>query len=145
VQAQINQIADAPDRLLGEAMSLLPWTVFENPAHTGESQEDHLARLTLWGEALNEYRERLQGEIEILELRFHRWLGIWEQWRESGWGSAEGPGPAERQRWDAFLEASRQDLRRRMAVLNDEITRLREPLRSHPAAESAAPEPGEAR
>jgi hypothetical protein len=144
VQAQINQIADAPDRLLGEALSLLPWTVFENPAHPGESPEDHLARLTLWGEALREYRERLQGEIDILELRYHRWLGIWEQWRACGWDTAEGPTPVQRQQWEAFLEARREDLRKRMTSLREEICRLRELLRDHPAGSSAVREPGEA-
>jgi hypothetical protein len=124
VQAQINQIADSPDRPVGEALSLLPWSVFDNSAHPGESSEDHLQRLIQWGEALREYGDRLQEEIERLKLHYHRWLGIWEQWRECGWNTTEGATPAQRERWDAFLEAGRQDLHRKLGQVQREITRL---------------------
>ena len=142
VQAQINQIADSPDRPLGEALSLLPWTVFENPAHRGESSEDHLARLTQWGEALREYSERLQGEIETLELQYHRWLGIWEQWCACGWNTTEGPDAVQRERWDDFLEAGRQDLRRKMAEVQREIARLRDLINDVPAGSADAARTG---
>src|SRR5262249_35246372 len=46
VQGQINQIADDPDRPLGEALVLLDWErVYMERLHVGESEADHLARL----------------------------------------------------------------------------------------------------
>ena len=78
--SQINSLVDEPNRPLGEAVALLSWNVFEDSTY--ENDQDHLARLNTWGSALTEYRDQLQGKIDIQETRFGRWLGIWSLWRE---------------------------------------------------------------
>jgi hypothetical protein len=98
---RINAIADDADRPLGEALALLPWEAFL--AAPSEPDAAHAARLGEWAEALEEYRDRLSGEVEALEAQSQGWAGIWQLWRQR-----EGAGAA---RWETFLAERRRALR----------------------------------
>jgi len=125
VQGQINRIADDLERPLGEALALLDWSVFADATRLRETPEAHLARLTEWEEALIVYRDRLAGEIDTQEIRFRRWLPIWECWRirES---STEG-----KARWDTFIaethrakQAELERVQQHIDQLKAEVNRL---------------------
>jgi hypothetical protein len=120
---RVNQVVADPDRPLGEALALLPWTAFEEPADDDEA--GHLARLTGWGEALAEYRRRLDADNDMLETRYRGWLGIWELWR-----GREGDGG---KAWDTFLAQKKR-------ALGEEAGRLREAVAGLEARLGAAGE-----
>ena len=80
VQGRINRIADDPSRPLGEALALLDWTTFEKPIGTGESPEDHRDRIVFWGNSLMDYRDRLQGQIDMLKTKYRRVIPILQAW-----------------------------------------------------------------
>jgi hypothetical protein len=118
---QVSRIVANEDRPLGEAVALLPWRVF---AERGRDTEAAYAeRLTDWQAALDEYRVRLETEIDILETRFRGSWEIWRLWRarESG---AEG-----RQQWDTFIADSLRAQGEKAAELRRQIQDLEVRLR----------------
>jgi hypothetical protein len=123
VLGQINRIADDTDRPLGEALVLLDWSLFEGRVYPHESDQAHLDRLTHWSEALAEYRDQLAGDIDTLETRYRRWLGIWEQFKAR-------TSPDGQARWEAFIAETRQATQRRIDQLNQEIADREAQLRS---------------
>lgn len=117
-QGQINRIAEAVDRPLGEALILLDERAFAEPLDRRESAADHLARLDEWGGALAEYRARLEREVEARESGVCRSVAIWERWRAAQ-HSADG-----RRAWEAFIAESRRSARERVAEYEREADRL---------------------
>jgi hypothetical protein len=113
---QINRIADDAERPLGEALALLRWEQYQTPI-PGESGATHLDRLILWREALVEYRDQLAGEVDTLETRYRRWLGIHEQWKARG--TEEGQAA-----WDLFMSRTRQAMLEEIKRLDAEIKDL---------------------
>jgi hypothetical protein len=102
--ARINAIVDNDEHLAGEALALLPWEVFVTPTSKQEGGTAHAARILEWADALVEYRARLEGEVQRLEVRYRGLLGIWELWRRR---ESDLEGNA---RWQAFVEDKRQAL-----------------------------------
>ena len=121
VLGQVNRIVDA-EGPLGEALSLLNWSVFAGCTHPRESEEAHLARLEEWGAAVMEYSDRLASDIGIKETRFQRWLHIWELWQRRG-ESHHGQAT-----WLTFIAESRRAIQDQIAQLKDEIHHLEEEI-----------------
>jgi hypothetical protein len=128
IQAEINQIADDEDRPLGEALSLLDWSLFEDPAYAHETSEKHLKRLNEWGELLNEYHTRLAAEMETLRTRFRNWLPIWERWRECRQHQKCAQNPDDAARWNVLIDETRRSLRREIDCLRQEIAELEQQI-----------------
>jgi hypothetical protein len=119
VLGQVNQINDDPSRPLGEALMLLPAAVLlKNPNHDHESEADQLTRLTDWVEALQDYRDTRQKELDALELGYRGLLGIWRLW------SARDQDDAGRNGWETFLAETRAALAQEIAILEQEVNNL---------------------
>jgi hypothetical protein len=111
---------------------LLEWKTFERPYGKGETDESHLERISAWGTALVEYRERLNGEIDMLKTKYRRVIPILDAWiaRDTEAG---------RRSWEQQVSdtnvANREDvekLRREIAALTTEIELLK---RAQPVVE----------
>lgn len=114
-QQKINRIASDLERPLGEAIILLRWEVFEQPIGS-ESQPAQLQRISAWHAALAEYQPQLEGEIETLETKYRRDLGVWERWLDRQTG-AEGQAS-----WEQFIAGTKQSLRQKMAETQAKIS-----------------------
>jgi cell division protein FtsB len=120
----INRIADSPEHSLGEALAMLEWRVFEQPAHSNEGPQRHLERLRSWATALDDYDLRLQEQIAQREIRYQRVLAIWERWYASGGYDGASQSDAGRRDWEEFVESSRAAKRARNARLKEDIRQL---------------------
>lgn len=124
LRGRINGIVDDRERPLGEALALLPWSVFAEPTSSQEVRTAHQERLLAWASALGEYQTRLAAEVEMLLVRYRGWLGIWELWRQN---TNMPDGGA---RWLAFvadkkraLEGDAQQARQAIADLERQLAR----------------------
>jgi hypothetical protein len=116
-RGHINRIADDPSRPLGEALALLDWKSFQNRVGSQETDEAHLARITSWGNALVEYRERLLDEIDMLKTRYRLVMPILDAWiaRDTDSG-CKG--------WDRQIAETNSAKEREVERLRSEIARL---------------------
>ncbi|MEH2093405.1 hypothetical protein [Nostoc sp.] len=121
VLGQINCIADDVDRPLGEALALLDWSIFEDYANrTDASDTSGLEQLNELGNELQEYRKQLSGKVDMLELSFRDWLGIWEKWR------SREQSPEQSQAWETFIAKTQRAKQDEAAKLQDDILQLEE-------------------
>jgi hypothetical protein len=120
--ARINAIVDNAEHLTGEALALLPWTVFARPTSPREGAATYLARLRDWGDALGEYREGLASEVQRLEVRYRGLLGIWELWR------LRESGPEGEARWQAFVGEKRRAVAAEAEAVRGTIAELERQL-----------------
>ncbi len=117
IVGRINSIADDLERPWGEALMLLEWRVFEDDTPFGGDSERHLVRLEEWRAAFADYRRRLKGEIDTLEIRFRGFLGIWRLWKDRG--SPEGKAV-----WEDAIARERKRKRDDIARLESEVKDL---------------------
>jgi hypothetical protein len=115
-RGRINRIASDPLRPLGEALALLEWSVFQNRIGS-EKDEEHLARLISWGDALAEYRERLVGEIDMLKIKYRLLMPILEAWSQRDTESG-------RENWDKQIAETNAAKKTEVERLRNEIARL---------------------
>jgi hypothetical protein len=118
VLAEINRITEDSDRLLGEAIALLDWRVFEDPGLTRGAQDAHLSRLGVWAERLAEYRDQLVTEIDDLELRYQAMRPMWRIWRARA-ASEEG-----RRRWERLIDEARRSQQTEIRRLDADVAAL---------------------
>jgi hypothetical protein len=116
-RGHINRIADDPSRPLGEALALLDWTTFQNRVGSEETDEAHLARVTSWGAALTEYRERLVDDIDMLKTRYRMVMPILDAWIERDTASG-------RESWDKQMAETNAAKEKEAERLRNEIARL---------------------
>lgn len=126
VVGELNQIADDADRPLGEALVLLDWRIYAERVGPHESGDLHLERLREWQQALEEFRERLASQFDMLETRFRGWRGIGELW------SQRERSQEDRVRWTNFIAEQRRlaaekaaQLQQTTAVLESRLRALR--------------------
>lgn len=117
IQGRINRIADDPARPLGEALALLDWTTFENRIGTTEDDEAHLARIVSWGEALVEYRHRLNGDIDMLKTKYRLVLPVIEIWLRRNTDSG-------RESWEQLISQTNAANAEAVVKLREEIAKL---------------------
>jgi hypothetical protein len=129
-RAQINQIAEDPQRPLGEALVLLDWNAFEGrvgpPGREGD--DSYRERLMEWAEALREYAQKAKGDVREVHVRYGpQVIRQWEAWEASERGD-----PA---RWDRLVEETRRAyanesrrLEKNFEALEAEVAALREGL-----------------
>ncbi len=123
VLGQINCIADDVDRPLGEALALLDWSIFEDYAdRTDASDASGLEQLNELGKELQEYRKQLSGKVDMLELSFRDWLGIWEKWR------SREESPEHSQAWETFIAETQWAKQAEAAKLQNDIFQLEEKI-----------------
>jgi len=115
-RGHINRIADDPSRPLGEALALLKWETFKNPAGS-ETDETHLARITSWGSALMEYRDRLLDDIDMLKTRYRLVMPILDAWIDRDTVSG-------RESWDKQIAETNAAKEKEVERLRHEIARL---------------------
>ena len=119
VLGQINRIAEDVERPLGEALALLDWSIFEDYA----SDASHLEQLNQWGDELQEYRQYLSGEVDMLELRFRDYLGgIWERWR------TRDQSPENLLAWQTFITETQLAKQAEAAKLEEDIRQIKEKI-----------------
>ena len=123
VLGQINCIADDVDRPLGEALALLDWSIFEDyAARTDANDTSGLEQLNELGKELQEYRKQLSGKVDMLELSFRDWFGIWEKWR------SREESPEQSQVWETFIAETQRAMQDEAVKLQDEILQLEEKI-----------------
>lgn len=123
VLGQINCIADDVDRPLGEALALLDWSIFEDYAdRTDASDVSGLEQLKELGKELQDYCKQLSGKVDMLELSFRDWLGIWEKWR-SHERSTEDSQP-----WETFIAETQRAKQAEATKLQNDIFQLEEKI-----------------
>lgn len=123
VLGQINCIADDVDRPLGEALALLDWSIFEDYAdRTDASDASGLEQLNELGKELQEYRKQLSGKVDMLELSFRDWLGIWEKWR------SREESPEHSQAWETFIAETQRAKQAEATKLQNDIFQLEEKI-----------------
>jgi hypothetical protein len=123
VLGQINCIADDVDRPLGEALALLDWSIFEDYAdRTDASDASGLEQLNELGKELQQYRKQLSGKVDMLELSFRDWLGIWEKWR------SREESPEHSQAWETFIAETKRAKQAEATKLQHDISQLEEKI-----------------
>lgn len=121
IRGSINRIAEDPGRPLGEALSLLEWSTFENQIKHRETEADHLKRLDEWGQALVEYRDWLDGEIDMLLTKYRRVLPIMKAWVSRD--TAEG-----QERWNQQIAATLAAKETELEGLAQDVEKLKAEL-----------------
>lgn len=116
-RAQINRIADDPSRPLGEALALLDWSTFENRVGSEETDDAHFARITSWGTALTEYRERLLGDIDVFKTRYRQVMPLLDAW-------IERDTEAGHESWNEQIAETNAAKEKEVERLRNEIARL---------------------
>jgi hypothetical protein len=117
-RGRINRIANDPSRPLGEALALLDWSAFTNRIGS-EGDKEHLARLDSWGGALFEYKDRLAGEIDMLQIKYRLLMPILDAWIQRDTRSGL-------ESWDKQIAETNAAKEKEVERLRDEIARLTE-------------------
>ncbi|MEM7578415.1 MAG: hypothetical protein AAF316_00945 [Cyanobacteria bacterium P01_A01_bin.80] len=116
---QINCIADDVDSPFGEALALLPWSIFEDYARRNAGNPERLNEL---GKELQEYRQQLSDKLNMMELMYRDCLGIWKKWR------SREQSPENLQVWETFIAETRRAKQAQVEELKIDISQLEEKI-----------------
>lgn len=116
---QINRIADDSQRLLGEALALLDWSIFEDYALKTNNDTSKLKTFQEWGKELQEYSNQLSYDFKAQQERFRPYLKIWELWNNRK-DSPENNNTA----WDSLITETRRTKQATIAELESSIGAL---------------------
>lgn len=122
VLGQINRIADDTDHLLGEALVLLDWGIFEDYVNSRGKEETKLEQISEWGKELETYCKYLSTEIELQENRFSSYLEIWKRWQ------LKQQSPEHLHAWETLIEGIKHAKQVEIAQLEEDIAQLQQDL-----------------
>lgn len=123
---QINRIADDSQRLLGEALALLDWSIFEDYALKINNDISKLETFQEWGKELQEYNNQLSYDVKAQQERFRPYLKIWELWNckdlsennSTAWDSLIAETRITKQATIAELQSAISDLESKIVQIN---------------------------